>query len=233
MANDNRTSPRGTAIYPHLHAPDTKFDNAGVYSTKLRFTGRARERIEEMLEPLMEEAYEEALESVKGTAAQAKKKLEGSRRDPFEVEIDEDGEETGAIIVNFKCKASGVRRDGSTWKYTPRIFDAAGNPVRAGLRIGSGSVLKVNFEPRPYYVASIGYGVSCRLNAVQVLELQTWGGGNAESFGFDADEDGFDASEIGDEAFTDSPGDDFAAGSGGDDEFSDSDTDDSDFDPDF
>ena len=34
-------TPRGTAVFPHLNTPDTKFDENGVYSTKLALSDEA------------------------------------------------------------------------------------------------------------------------------------------------------------------------------------------------
>ena len=57
--------------------------------------------------------------------------------------------------------------------------------------IWGGTEAKVAYQIIPYFVGSIGAGVSLRLKAVQILSLVT-GEGNASSFGF-KEEQGFEA----------------------------------------
>lgn len=207
---ENYTTPVGAAVYPHLHGPDTKFDpnGFGVYSTRVRFTGEAADEVVALLDAQYEKAYEEAVEEVmdkkglKEKAARAKVK-EGP--EPYKMELDEDGEETGAVIVNFKMKAGGTRKDGSTWQRKPAIFDASGKPVPVGLKIGSGSSIRVSTDINRWYIPALGAGVSLRLNAVQVIELQTWGDMSAEAAGFDAVEGGFSADSVGPDVFAGQP----------------------------
>ena len=40
------TTPIGTAVYPHLNEPDTKFEDDGVYTTQLRLTAEEADTIE-------------------------------------------------------------------------------------------------------------------------------------------------------------------------------------------
>lgn len=202
------TTPVGAAVFPHLHAPDTKFDDRGVYTTRMRFTGEAADEIVALLDAEYEKSYEESVAEVmdkkglKEKAARAKVK-EGP--EPYKMELDEDGEETGAVIVNFKMKASGQRKDGTTWTRKPAIFDAAGKPVAVGLKIGSGSSLRISTDINRWYMPALGAGVSLRLNAVQVIEFQTWGDMSAEAAGFDAVEGGFSADAVGADAFAGQP----------------------------
>lgn len=224
MADNQRlTTPRGIAVYPHLHAPDTKFKDEGEYSTKLKFEGKAAAAMRKQLDSLNEQARQAAMASliekgkVKSKKAAAKKV---QVNEPYEVELDEDGEETGAILVNFKMKASGIsKRTGEKWSRTVPLFDGVGQSIKPGLKIGGGSVLKVSWEPYIYpnefqpYSPTIGAGVSRRLVAVQVIDLKTWGGNsNPDAFGFGVEEDAFSVDEADDYAFAgdDDEGDEFA-----------------------
>lgn len=202
------TTPIGTAVYPHLHAPDTAYQAEGVYSTKLRFTGKDAEAVQKFLDEQYELSQEQAAQELVDTgkvkalkAAQAKVK---AGPEPYVSEIDEDtGEETGAILANFKMKASGTRKDGTTWSSRPTFFDASGKEVPLGLRIGSGSELRISCEINRYFTPALGAGVSLRLKAVQIISLQTWGGGvSAAQAGFDVVEGGFSADEVGEDAFS-------------------------------
>lgn len=200
------TTPMGTAVYPHLHAPDTKFDAAGTYSTKVRFEGAAATSIQAFLDEQyklsQEEAAEALVEAGKAASIAAARKKVKAGPEPYTEELDEDGNETGAIIVNFKMTASGVsKKTGKAWERKPRLFDAQGQAIPLGLKIGSGSQLKIATEVNRYYTAALGAGVSLRLEAVQVITLQTWGGMTAEQAGFDAVEGGFSVADADDSAF--------------------------------
>jgi hypothetical protein len=102
--------------------------------------------------------------------------------------MDSEGNETGNLVFNFKLKASGKTREGVEFTQAPKLYDAKGNPLPAGTKIGGGSTIKVAFEINKFYTATVGAGVSLRLKAVQVLDLKTWEGGNAASFGFGVEE---------------------------------------------
>jgi hypothetical protein len=175
---DRRTSPAGVAVYPHLNTPDTTFDADGVYVTKLRFTGEAENNMRSLLDDLYAKAQVEAQKELK---EQGSKKKARPGPEPYQ-----EDEENGGILVNFKKKASGKLKDGTPWTGTLRMFDAAGNPC-PDAKVGGGSTLKVAYEPNLYYVPAIGAGVSCRLVAVQVLDLVEWGA-SASTFGFDEEE---------------------------------------------
>lgn len=206
----NWTSPRGTAVWPHLHAPDTKFNPEGVYTTKVRFEGDSAAEVRELLDGLLEDAGQLAIQAImdsgKAKTVQAAQKIRDNknRLEPYVEELDEEtGEETGAIIVNFKMKASGTsQKTGKKWTRQPTIFDANAQPVKPGLRIGGGSILRIATELDPFWSPGLGYGVSIRLNAVQVIELQTFGEQNDPSaLGFESEAGGFSAESAGSTLF--------------------------------
>ena len=66
-------------------------------------------------------------------------------------------------------------------------------------------MLRIATDINRWYMAAIGAGVSLRLNAVQIISLETWGGVTAEAAGFDAVEGGFDGSDLGADAFAGTP----------------------------
>lgn len=194
MANDNETltTPVGTAVYPHLHAPDTKFDDAGKYKTDVLYTGQAAKQMKSLLRKKLEESREKFVEG-EGKADEP--------ASPWKIPTDDEGNETEGILVSFKMTASGVsKKTGKPWTMSPAIYDASGQRVPSGLKIGGGSQIKVAFTPYLYH--GFGkYGVSCRLEAVQVIKLETWAEKSAEDFGFDAAEGGFSVSEANENAF--------------------------------
>ena len=199
MANKKRvrlTTPKGVAKFPYLNRPDTKFNADGEYRVQLLLDPND-EQVQEFLQRL-DELTDEAVEKVKDDLVKEGKKAKAKavkRRAAYKNEEDQDGEPTGMVEVKFRCKAKVKTKDGRVIELRPAIFDAKAKPVE-NLDIYGGSVIKVNFTPSPYYVASSGEaGITLQLNAVQVIELVSKAG-DAASFGF-TEEEGFDSSEMG------------------------------------
>lgn len=226
------TTPVGEAVYPHLHKPDTRF-NQNHYKTDVRFTGEAAAKVRDLLDEVAEEAYQaelrnyaqKFLDSLSGKpSAKAKKKAKKEALDTvvkhtgYKFEKDEDGEETDNIIVGFKMKAGGKnKKTGEEWSRTLPIYDATGQAVPAGLKVGGGSRIRVNFDFGDAFAmtqqqgAVVLAGYPRYMNAVQVIELETWAERDAKSFGFDeAEEGGFSADDVDDSAFAGPP--DFSGG---------------------
>lgn len=180
------TTSIGTAMYPKLIEPDTKFNEAGVYSVKLILS---REAAQPLLDRI-EDAKEEAVELFKEKGGKGKPKWQDMPCGPVE---DEEGMATGDWQFNIKMKASGVNKQGNAWTRKPVIFDAKGTPIKGGVKPWSGTKMKVAMSVDPFYVAS-KCGVTLRLEAVQIIELVEGGGGTADQFGFGA-EDGYEYEE--------------------------------------
>lgn len=125
--------------------------------------------------------------------AKLKASIEGLElHKPYSPQYAEDGSTTGKVIVNFKRKAEGVLKDGKVWKHTIPVFDSKKSPIPAGTAIWGGSVLRCQTELMPFCATGLNKaGVSLRLFAVQVIEIEA--GGDAVGDGFDV-EDGYEAS---------------------------------------
>lgn len=194
------TSPKGAASYPWLNRPDTKFNPAGTYTTRLiipaleaqEFASFLDEQFAEATTVATQEAYKVALVKTPNlpfAKFQEKVKLNDK---PYKYVTDDTGEETGDIIVNFKSNASFV--DKKTGKVVPlpiRLFDSTGAATK--VIIGGGSTIKLAFQVVPYAMAQ-GMGISLRIQAVQVLSVNTFGGSTGDSFGF-GKEEGFKNNE--------------------------------------
>jgi hypothetical protein len=112
----------------------------------------------------------------------------------YEEVTDEAGVKTGEVDFKFKLKHRVETRRGDTFIQTVALFDGKGTPMRD--QIGGGSMLRVRGQMNPWFTASLGFGVSLWVNAVQVKELvEASGGSTAESFGFGAMDGGFTTSE--------------------------------------
>lgn len=203
------TSPKGIAKYPHLNKPDTKFKDVGEYVVTLLFNPNKIPEFLELLDQLTDEAVEEQKQILKDKKQAAKAK-QMQRKPAYKMELDQDGEETGKVEVRFKMKSVITLKNGDTRVLEPQLFDAQGAPVdKKKVLIYGGSVLKVNFTPSSYYMASSRMaGVTLYLNAVQILELVSRGG-NAGYYGFESEE-GFTDSSVEDEfSTTNAIGEDF------------------------
>ena len=186
-------TPAGTALYPKLGEPDTKFKAEGSFSVKLRLAENDADELIAICDAATEEAYNAAIAEAKNE--RDKKKIK--RADPsYMPEEDEDGNQTGAMLFNFKMAASGVsKKTGKEWTRVCPVFDAKRKPIDPKkIKIGSGSIVKGAYDAMPFYAPAVGAGCSLRLEAVQVLELHEWGNKDAASFGF-GEEEGYDVVE--------------------------------------
>ncbi len=184
-------TPKGTARWPKVNKPDTKFDENGVFTCDLILDAAEAEPLIKSLTEIRDAGYKDFLVSEK------KQKLKLAPL-PWKPEEDEAGNETGRMVLKFKLKAKGKGRDGTMYDRKVALFDSKGKPTTAEVWGGSG--IKVAFEPRAWYVAAHGVGIGLQLKAVQVIELVTKGDRSAEGYGF-GKEDGFEA-EIADPAKT-------------------------------
>lgn len=198
MAKTLKVTPVGIAVWPHLHAPDTKFDADGVLHTKLKLSGADAETLKSEIDAAIDAAVRER------QSKDPKKKIKRADA-PYKPETDNDGNETGATIFTFKVNAKGKRQDGTEFKNNVGLYDSKMKPL-VGVRIGGGSEIRVSYEMSAYknYTPTIGQGVSLRLKGVQVVTLREFGG-DAASLGFGVIDGGYEGAEetaTGGEEFT-------------------------------
>lgn len=187
------TTPAGTAQYPYLNKPDTKFNPEGEYKVNLEIAAEDAAEICTFLDEQLTAAVAKAKKENPG-----KKIKEGSAG--YEL-----NEETGKVTLKFKLKAKVTTKSGDSWDQKPVIFDAKGKPITSPPNIGGGTKCKVSYEVIPYYTAMVGAGISLRVKAVQIINLVEFtGGASAESYGF-GEEDGYEAASAADkdDEFTD------------------------------
>jgi hypothetical protein len=199
------TTPQGVALWPKLSEPDTTFKDEGEYQVTLVLPA-------EEAQPLIDKAEAHLALFIKEQSALiGKKNLAKSNFSPVKDDLDKDTEEpTGNKRLSFKMKASAISKTGKKLDFTPAVFDKFGKPTDAN--IGSGSLIRVNFEARPYYTPTIGAGLTFQLIAVQVLEARGKGKpGTAAECGFDVADPETQA-----DAFADSLESAAAPNSGGD-----------------
>lgn len=183
------TTPKGSASYPYLDKPDTKFSTDGYGEFKVSLTCPLDEKAQAIVATIRKAHEAEVKRAQAEFKANPKNKGKTMKVNDLPALIDEDA---GTVTFKFKQKAGGISKTtNKEWKAKVAKFDARGQELPDDTKIGGGSVLKVSAEIFPY-AAAIGTGVSLRVKAVQVLTLREFGGGDAGSFGFAAEE-GFDA----------------------------------------
>jgi len=172
-------SVKGTAVYPWLTEPDTRFNADGEYSVQLKVPEEEATGMIKVIEATWEE-YRKTL-----TGAKAKKAPTSLG---YNIEYDDEGVETGFVLFKFKTKASYIsKKTGKRMEMAPDLFDAKGKPLKGLKALWSGSIIKVNYSPAGYE-SGVNLGVTLRLNAVQVIELRKGGSGDASSYGFGEEE---------------------------------------------
>lgn len=172
MPSEKITTGVGTALYPHIHAKDTRFDDPedAKYKCGIVLKGSAAKKFLSAAKKLIKGAIDSGVTS-------AQMKLPG---------------EWDKATETLELKNTGSR-------FQPAVFDAAGNPMPSDTNIGGGSKIRLALNLRVY--EGFGHtGVACYLQAVQVIDLVEGAGGDAEDFGFDATE-GFEYEGDGGDVF--------------------------------
>jgi hypothetical protein len=171
------TSPKGTAVYPRIDTPDTKFDEDGLFSCKLHVSEGDFKAFEAQVNKEVEAAYRAEC------SKQGKDKVRKAPSKPFRITDDGDYE------IFAKQKAKVHTKTKGTLDFSVACYDSQGKKIETP-KIGSGSELKMACEVNTWFVPSQGFGYTLRLRAVQVIDLVEYGGGSG-NFGFGAEEDGF------------------------------------------
>ncbi len=196
MAKLLKITPRGTAIYPHIHKADVYTDENGVqgpptFKVDLSCDEAAAAKLTDELQAMLDA------------------ELENADEDKYEeVYIDEDVTpfytEDGKTTFKFKLNENGEnKKTGDVWKNKPNIYDSKGVLIEKCPQVGNGSVLKVSFTPYTWTMpASKGkgkakksilrVGISLRLQGVQIIKLEQFSGATAERMGFGVEEEGFE-----------------------------------------
>jgi hypothetical protein len=193
MATKGTTTPKGTFQYPKFFTPDTKFDEAGVYSGTLVLP-LAEPATQSLLKQL-EESLKDAIEAAKNDAKKKGKKPPKICQDkPWTVD-----EEAGTLTLRAKKKATFKDKKTDEIVNTKlAVFGPDNTPMKdPGYLLGSGSVGRMTVQISPFGVdkaSPIGVGISLRLLAVQILEAREFERDGA-SFGFDAVEAAHAAAE--------------------------------------
>lgn len=185
-------------VWPKLHEADTKFKAEGEYNTKGRLD--PNNKLHATFMEKVTELVAEALQKAKDENPKFAKVMTSVL--PFSPELDDQGDETGFFIMNFK-KAAKVtsKKNGKTYEFKVMLYDANLAPLAPSIKVGGGSKARISFEPYAYFNAKDKEaGISARMEAVQVVELREYVGRDGTAFGFAVEEGGFDGSNADPEA---------------------------------
>lgn len=199
MSTVYKDSPYGEAIYPHLNAPDTKFDERGTggeYKVDLAIEGEEGAALFNIVSAASQKAFDDWMADEKGGL-----KLPKLKREEFKVycparqERDENtGEPTGRYIFDFRQNARIKLKDGTFKDIQIGLYDRTGKGV-VTKGIWSGSILRVRYSLRAIPMPGLKQvGVRLDFAAVQVRKLA--GGNTQQGFGADPEGTGDDAGEF-------------------------------------
>jgi len=136
----------GEANFPHLNTPDTQFNSEGIYQVKLVVD---KEKAQEDIK---------IIDKVINDELKKQNQLHPNKTDKFiRAPLPYKESEDGRIQFHFKTK------------FKPKIVDH--NLDDLDKNIWGGSIIRVNYKPVGYYVASTGLGCTLRLVAVLVKKL--------------------------------------------------------------
>tara|TARA_R110000822_G_scaffold94601_11_gene216940 strand:- start:77 stop:694 length:618 start_codon:yes stop_codon:yes gene_type:complete len=184
MKRKSIITPVGTAVWPKLNEPDTRYSTEGQFSVTLRLGGEDAVALMKDIDAFYAVGYEWHCQD------QGKNTIKKCSSMPYEAVESDTGEKTGEVNFKFKLKHRVETRRGDTFIQTVALFDGEGTPMKEV--VGGGSLIRVRGQMNPWFTASLGFGISLWVNAVQVKELaEASGGTTAESFGFSALEGGY------------------------------------------
>jgi hypothetical protein len=173
------TTAVGTAQYPWVNTPSTKFVPEGEYSCNIILTKQEGEVIFKKVEALLEKKQKEQAEE------------SGKEVKTYQLPIQLEGD---TYVLKAKLKpVNGKRKDGSEYTRSLGLFDSKGNPWDREVIIRGGSKVRLSVRPKPWFSSLLGAGVSLELLGVQVIELADGelSSQAAESFGFTEVEGGY------------------------------------------
>ena len=129
------------AVYPFLSSPDTHFKTEGEYVKLKVKKSDAQEDIKKS-----RKLFQRVVKNTKRNLV-----IPTAKGAPLPYK-----EEGDFVIFHFKMKTSGI--NGKTKPYTqkPKLVDHALNPIGEDKFIYGGSIMRVNYKPVGYNVASVG-----------------------------------------------------------------------------
>lgn len=187
------TTPVGLAKFPHLVSVDPHPSYGGDYTVQLLLDqdNEEAQAFVAKLEALRDEMHKQM------QANEGRKRPWNTPHFPVREDLNQDGDATGKYNIRLKSKGTFKRGD-EVIDRKLKFYDAKGqlieNPAQAlGGEVPMDSKIAARISVAPYN-ASGNFGISLRIDAVQVIELgQSASVATAEDCGFGVHEGGFAA----------------------------------------
>ena len=173
------TTSVGTAQYPWVNTPSTKFLPEGEYTCNIILTKQEGESIIKKIQPILDKKLQDQEEE------------SGKKVKTFDLPVQLEGD---TYILKAKMKpVNGVYKDGTKFTNSLGLFYSKGNPWDREVIIKGGSKVRLNVRPRAWFSPLLGVGISLDLLGVQVIELADGelSSQAAEAFGFTEVEGGY------------------------------------------
>jgi len=184
MAKVSVILPKAKAVFPKLNEVDVFKPKGGKekrrFITRLEFNDEDHRKVDAYLK-----------KQLKANG------LEGCKL-PWKEEKDKDKKKTGKLHLEM---TSGE-------DYPPPFFDAKGNEVpRSKVKIGGGSIIKVDVTVNPY--DGFGGGINLYMNSIQIIKLEQRSNNRfeVEEGGFTFGDDNGDTEDLDDAGAPESPTD--------------------------
>lgn len=203
MAKKQKTRvriPAGKLHYPYLLNPDTRFTDSrkpnGDYKTGVILDPN-EDSTKELIAKLNQVRDDYREERIANESDPRKKKAleKYTVKECFTEQIDDKGNETGMIIVKASQAKTIVAKSGTEHTFSVTVVDAKRQPFPKNTSIYGGTVAKVVVDASGYDMGTDkSFGVSLQLVAVQVIDLVSGSGADANDL-FD-EEDGYTAPAV-------------------------------------
>jgi len=166
--NNTVITPVADAMWAKITEPQTSpYNSTPMYSMDMVFTPDEAEPLQSKLTTILDDYYDEIHSGL--NAAKAKSLV---KADVFKEQVDKEGNLTGNLLI--KTKQYGQSMKGDTMPMP--ISDATGKVMKGFDKlVGNGSRVRAKLYIKPYHMASTNQvGISLRLNAVQIVELNEY-----------------------------------------------------------
>lgn len=165
-----KISPKGSALFSCIRKPNMFNNNLIGYTIKLKITDQQLISFRQELQNLIDEVKE---------LPEFKDKDFSTPLLPISCEKD------GSHTIKFKSKSEYVS-NGETKQRRIKVFDAKTNLIDNEEEIPTGSIVKIAYTPNIFYSHTSLYGISLRINAIQIIKKGLYGAKikKAKDFGF-------------------------------------------------
>ncbi len=178
------TTPIGTAVYPWLNEPDTKFESQRLKGGEFHVNLRLQETDAAPIVKELDATLKEWVKVKNQEQKEAKKKpFAAFQTKPWREVLDDEGNPTGEWDVICKLGKQWEDRDGNTRENSISFYDSAMNPFTPDDIIGSGSRIRVNIQIRGW-ASPLGACLALDIQSIQVIELNAVSASDS-TFGFE------------------------------------------------